>query len=342
MPRWGRSQERSSDQKPSAVLTWTLQKPSPSSSRAYSPRAWHTVLCRSPSPPGGRRRRTRPCAPARPSRRSPRSRAGSSPAARWPACARPPRPRAGAGPGRAACPSPACRARARPSTAAGGPGAPFGDGGRVPLVPRYHVDLVDLDLTPKDHRRELGGEPAAQLLGHELHVGLAQVQLPGDLPVGEVEPHQVEAQDPDPQRLVVPGQDGAGQVVEAGAACRAAVALAARSGVVPAVAGHGGAVAGRAADALGPAVLPDQLVALGVIDQRRQVHQGRGHGRHRSKRADPSSIPVAPVGALGPTTPKPDKSLKRLLISVVRTIRVQAPRTRAVIVSRKIASAWWR
>src|SRR5271166_5302984 len=40
MPRCGRSQERSSDQKPSIVLTWTSQKPSPSSSRAYSLRAW--------------------------------------------------------------------------------------------------------------------------------------------------------------------------------------------------------------------------------------------------------------------------------------------------------------
>src|SRR5271165_1111539 len=45
MPRCGRSQERSSDQKPSIVLTWTSQKPSPSSSRAYSLRAWQTVLC---------------------------------------------------------------------------------------------------------------------------------------------------------------------------------------------------------------------------------------------------------------------------------------------------------
>src|SRR3954462_11009916 len=193
-----------------------------------------------------------------------------------------------------------------------------GDGGRVPLVPRYHVDLVDLDLAPKDHRRELGGEPAAQLLGHELHVGLAQVQLPGDLPVREVQAHQVEAQDPDPQRLVVPGQDRAGQVVEAGAACRAAVALAARSGVVPAVAGHGGAVAGRAADALGPAMLADQLVAFRVIDQRRQVHQGRGHGRHRSKRADPFSTPVALVSALGPTTLKLDKSLVRKRLPIIR------------------------
>src|SRR3954465_12750670 len=43
MPRCGRSQERNKDQRPSAVLTWTSQKPSPSSSRAYSPRAWQTV-----------------------------------------------------------------------------------------------------------------------------------------------------------------------------------------------------------------------------------------------------------------------------------------------------------
>src|SRR5215217_4135508 len=46
MPRCGRSHERSGDQKPSMVLTWTSQKPSPSSSRAYSPRRWWTVLCR--------------------------------------------------------------------------------------------------------------------------------------------------------------------------------------------------------------------------------------------------------------------------------------------------------
>src|SRR3954471_18224681 len=46
MPRCGRSQERSKDHVPSIVLTWISQKPSPSSSRAYSLRAWHTVLCR--------------------------------------------------------------------------------------------------------------------------------------------------------------------------------------------------------------------------------------------------------------------------------------------------------
>ena len=118
--------------------------------------------------------------------------------------------------------------------------------------------------------------------------GWLEVQLLGDLPVGEVQAHEVQAQHPDPQRLVMAGQDGAGQVVEAGAARRAAVALPVRLGVVPAVAGDRGAAAARAADALGPAVLAHQLEALRVVDQRRQVHQG-GHGRHRGSRDNPSS-----------------------------------------------------
>src|SRR3954451_397682 len=37
----------------------------------------------------------------------------------------------------------------------------------------------------------------------------------GDLPVREVQAHQIQAQHPDPQRLVVAGQNGSGQVAEA-------------------------------------------------------------------------------------------------------------------------------
>src|SRR3954452_11876058 len=85
--------------------------------------------------------------------------------------------------------------------------------------------LVDLDLAPEPHRLDPGDQAGAELLGHELHVRLAQAQLLGDLPVREVEAHEVQAQNPDPQRLVMAGQDVAGQVVEAGAAGGAAVTL---------------------------------------------------------------------------------------------------------------------
>jgi hypothetical protein len=46
------------------------------------------------------------------------------------------------------------------------------------------VDLVDLDLAFQRRRREPGRQAVPQLLGHELHVGLAQAQLPGDLSIG--------------------------------------------------------------------------------------------------------------------------------------------------------------
>jgi len=51
------------------------------------------------------------------------------------------------------------------------------------------------------------------MLGHRLHVRGAKVEFPGDLPVREVQAHEVQAQNPDPQRLVVRGQDRAGLVV---------------------------------------------------------------------------------------------------------------------------------
>jgi hypothetical protein len=147
-------------------------------------------------------------------------------------------------------------------------------------VPGDDVDLVDLHLTFELHGRDFGSQAGAELLGHELHVGLVQRQFLGDLPVREVQAHQVQAQNPDPQRLVVPRQYGAGQVVEAAAAGRATIALPVRLRIVPAVASRRSSVATRAADAVRPAMLTDQFVALGVVDQRREVHQAR-HGQHR-------------------------------------------------------------
>ena len=85
----------------------------------------------------------------------------------------------------------------------------------------------------------------------------------------------------------MPGRGGAGEVVEAAAAGRAAVAPAARPDLVPAVTGDLGTAAARAADALGPAVPPGRLAAPRVIDRRGQVHRGR-HRRWR-RRWDSSS-----------------------------------------------------
>src|SRR3712207_2171729 len=82
-------------------------------------------------------------------------------------------PPAGAGPGSAASPWPACPDRGRPSAADAARGAPFG-GGRIALVLGNDVDLGDLHLAIKNHRRSPSGEPSPKLVGHRLHVRHAE------------------------------------------------------------------------------------------------------------------------------------------------------------------------
>jgi hypothetical protein len=97
----------------------------------------------------------------------------------------------------------------------------------------------------------------------------------GDLLVREVQPHEVEDQHPDLERLVVAGEDGVGQVVEAAGAGSALVALSLRLGVIPALLDDVGRIAIGAADALGPAEVPDDLEALGIVDDRLDIeHRG--------------------------------------------------------------------
>src|SRR3954470_2712596 len=94
----------------------------------------------------------------------------------------------------------------------------------------------------------------------------------------EVQPHEIEAQHPHAQRLVMPGQHGAGEVVEARAARLAPIPLATRLGVVTSVPDHGLAVAAGAAHAPRPAPLAHEGEALGVVQQAGEVDQlGCGH-----------------------------------------------------------------
>ena len=66
--------------------------------------------------------------------------------------------------------------------------------GRLALVPGHDVDLVDLHLARQPRRRGLGDQAAPQLFRHGLHIGPDEAQLLGDLPAGEVQPHEVEAE----------------------------------------------------------------------------------------------------------------------------------------------------
>jgi hypothetical protein len=78
------------------------------------------------------------------------------------------------------------------------------------------------------------------------------------------------------------GQNRAGEVVEARLAALAQPALARVPGIVPPVPDHVGAVARRAPHTVQPAMLADQVEALGVVEQRGQADQVGAHGTFTS------------------------------------------------------------
>ena len=79
----------------------------------------------------------------------------------------------------------------------------------------HDVDLVSLHLTVEPDVGLTLDQTLAELAGHGLDGALVEVEFLGDLPVRQVEAHEIQAQHPGPQWLVMAGQNRAGEVVEA-------------------------------------------------------------------------------------------------------------------------------
>src|SRR3954471_9235631 len=167
-------------------------------------------------------------------------------------------------------------APAPPSAAGAGRVALFSDRLGVALVARHDVHLVALDLATEGDLGPPDDYPLPRGGGHPLGVVRVEVEFLGDLLIGEVQAHEVQDQDPDPQRPVMSGEDRIGQVIEATAAGPTFVPLSLRFGFIPALLDDRIRVAVRAADAVGPAEVADHLVALGVVDDPQDVHEHGG------------------------------------------------------------------
>src|SRR5580658_4701792 len=165
-------------------------------------------------------------------------------------------------------PSRACHAQVPPSGVYAGAAGLFFDGLRVPLVPCDDVDLVALDVAAQLHGRLLLDDAFTKLACHPVRIVLGKVQLLGDLLVGQVQPHEVQAQDPDTERLVTALQDRVRQVVEVSPTALALVSLTIGLGFIsPSLDDLRGPAVG-ARYPMRPADLPHDLEALGIIDQR--------------------------------------------------------------------------
>lgn len=164
--------------------------------------------------------------------------------------------------------------RAPPSGVADGEVGLFFDGLGMALMSGHHIDFVALDLAFQHDRRATIDDPLAELADHRSGVVLVDVQLLGDLQPRQIQAHQVEAGDPGPQRLVVAGEDGISEVIEALTAALALVALAMGFGIIPAVLDDRVAGASGAGHPIGPSHLPDRLITLDVVEEILDVHDG--------------------------------------------------------------------
>ena len=88
-----------------------------------------------------------------------------------------------------------------------------------------------------------------------------------DLFIREIQPQEIEAENPDPQRLVMAGENGPGQVIEVFLTGLALIALALRLGRIVALFGDRNRVAMGTGYTLGPSQLADGLEALQVVDE---------------------------------------------------------------------------
>src|SRR4051812_24568161 len=114
---------------------------------------------------------------------------------------------------------------------------------------------------------------------HVVDVIVVQTQLLSNLLVRHVQAHEIKTQDPDPKWLMVSGQNSTGQVIEPYSTVLAPVPLPVSLSFIMAMADHRGTGTGGAANAVRPSRVPDQLIALGIIDQGRQIdHLQRSHG----------------------------------------------------------------
>jgi hypothetical protein len=138
-----------------------------------------------------------------------------------------------------------------PEACAAVPAAPFYHLGRLALVPGYDVNFIDLSAAFQLHGRCPSDQTLTEMFGHRLYIRGVQAQFLSDLPIGKVQPHQVEAQNPHTERLMVPGQHRAAEVVEPCMAGLAQIALPMPLSVIMAIADDDDTVAVRTAQPSG-------------------------------------------------------------------------------------------
>jgi hypothetical protein len=133
------------------------------------------------------------------------------------------------------------------------------------FVPGHEVDLIAFDLAAQGRGGFLGHNALAQLSRHVMRIVFVEVKCLGDLRIGQVETHEVRAQNPDAQRWMMPSKAGVGQIVKTPLTGFTRVTLSFGLSVITPLLGDLWTLAMGARYAIGPAHLADGGEAFGVV-----------------------------------------------------------------------------
>ena len=138
----------------------------------------------------------------------------------------------------------------------------------------HDIGSVDLDLALQGHGGATLDDPLAESLDHLLSVAAMDAEFLTDLQGGQVQAHQVEADDPGPKRLVMASEDGVGEVIEAFATATTEVALAMRLCLILAILDDGLGRTMGTRNTVRPAEVSNGLIAPGVVDEVTKIDHG--------------------------------------------------------------------
>lgn len=182
------------------------------------------------------------------------------------------------------------RAPAPLSGTGAGLSAPYFHRCRMPLVTGHDVHFITFHFSRQDRFRLAADDPAPELFGHPLDVIWVHAQLLGDLRVGQVQSHEIQTQNPNPQRLMMPRQHCARQIVKIAMTPCTSLFLSRRLGGVATLFRDIRRDTMRTTDPVGPPQLANGVVALNIVQQILKVDHRQGS----SVTAFRNSFSVAP------------------------------------------------
>jgi len=106
-----------------------------------------------------------------------------------------------------------------------------------------------------------------KLGGHLLELTAVQIQFPGDLFIGQVQSHKIEAQYPHLEELMMPGEDRARQIIEAFLTILTLITLSGRLFVIETSSDDSLGITTRTLSAYWPTQLAHCIVMLDIVYQ---------------------------------------------------------------------------